>query len=124
MRSFCAIKTMRGANRRGNHMPIIITDRPEERDQLTELERALLEKLCEGRTFAQIDEELNLQPGFAHRRIRKRLFRKIGVCNRHEAVAVTNPTSHVKQSELRQCFARWNLTKRETGVLLLLFRFP
>src|SRR5260370_36539961 len=86
-----------------------------EQERLTETERALLKKLCEGLTFRQIDHALSLEVGTAHR-LRRHLFRKIGVRTRHEAYAAVHPISHIRQADLKQFLAApYGLANRRTA---------
>src|SRR5258708_9546205 len=104
-------------------MNTLVSPTPE-LDLLTETERALLKKLCEGLTFRQIDHALSLEVGTAHR-LRRHLFRKIGVRTRHEAYAAVHPISHIRQADLKQFLAaRYGLAKRERDVLTLMLCSP
>jgi DNA-binding CsgD family transcriptional regulator len=102
----------------------VLTSLLSEQDGLTDIERAILAKLCAGLTFSQIDIALSLEIGTA-RRTRKSLFRRIGARTRHEASAAILPTNQFTQRELKELLVeRYHLARRECEVVVLLFRCP
>ncbi len=89
----------------------------------TRTEQQLLNKLCEGLTFPQIDQALGLEQGSSHR-TRMQLFRKMGVRTRHEAVACVFPLNRIRQEEVTRVLSNYRLSPRESQVLTLMLRSP